>query len=154
MNIEERVIEAYRDGSEMGFIVESLNISYKQVKSILINLKESSRYKRTFTDDFKKIIAERDMNGVSRRQISLELEINANTVKKACEAFGQSLKERASSDNEYTKIDGVTNMSQCPHCKSKSINEVDVNTYYCMDCGDEFIFKGNYALKVNWEYVD
>lgn len=152
--LEQKVIDAYRDGSEIGYIIESFNISHKRVKSILLNLKESSRHKRTFTDDFKKIIAERDMNGISRRQISLELEINANTVKRACEAFGQSLKGRATSNNEYTKIDNVSDMSKCLSCGSKDFNEVDLNTYYCMKCGNEFIFKGDHALKVNWEYLD
>lgn len=162
-SLEERIIEAYRDGSELGYIVESFNIPYKRVKSILINLKESSRYKRTFTDEFKTIIAERDANGVSRRQISLELEINANTVKRACEQFGNSLKGRAVSDNEFTRIDGAKDMTVCPSCKSSKVNEVDVKTIYCMSCGDEFVFKSekidkdnynHYALKVNWEYLD
>src|SRR5690606_11006195 len=116
--------------NKLEYIIESLNITYKKVKQILINFKESNRYKRTFTDEFKKVIAERDMNGISRRQISLELEINANTVKRACEAFGQSLKGRVTSDNEYTKIDNVSDMSKCLLCGSKDLNEVDLNTYY------------------------
>lgn len=152
--LESKVIEMYRGGNKLEYIIESLNITYKKVKQILINFKESNRYKRTFTDEFKKVIAERDMNGISRRQISLELEINANTVKRACEAFGQSLKGRVTSDNEYTKIDNVSDMSKCLLCGSKDLNEVDLNTYYCMKCGNEFIFKGDHALKVNWEYLD
>lgn len=152
--LEDKVIEMYRNGNEVEYIIESLNITYKRVKQILIGLKESSRYKRTFTDEFKKIIAERDMNGISRRQISLELEINANTVKKACEKFGQTLKERASSDNEFTRIDGKFNLSECPLCKSKDVNKVDDNTIYCMSCGNEFIINKDHVLKVNWEYVE
>ena len=152
--LESKVIEMYREGNKLEYIIESLNITYKKVKQILINFKESNRHKRTFTDEFKKIIAERDMNGISRRQISLELEINANTIKKACEKFGQTFKERASSDNEFTRIDGEFDMSECVSCKSKNVNEVDDNTIYCMDCGSEFVFKKGYVLKVNWEYLD
>lgn len=152
--LEDRVIEMYRDGNKIECIIESLNITHKRVKQILIGLKESSRYKRTFTDEFKKIIAERDMNGISRRQISLELEINANTVKKACEKFSQTFKRRASSDNEFTRINGEFSLSECPLCKSKDVNEVDNNTIYCMSCGDEFIIKKDHALKVNWEYIE
>lgn len=153
-NIEEKIVEAYRDGSELGYIVEAFNIPYEEIKNILINLKESSRYKRTFTDEFKTIIAERDANGVSRRQISLELEINANTVKRACEQFGNSLKGRATSDNEFTKIDKVSDSNVCPSCESTKVNEVDINAIYCMSCGNEFILKKDHALKVNWEYLD
>lgn len=152
--LEDTVIEMYRDGNEIKYIIESLNITHKRVKQILIGMKESNRHKRTFTDEFKKIIAERDMNGISRRQISLELEINANTVRKACEKFGQTFKERASSDNEFTRIDGKFDLSECPSCKSKDVNEVEDNTIYCMSCGDEFIIKKDHALKINWEYVE
>lgn len=152
--LERKVIEMYRDGNRLENIAESLNITYKKVKQILINFKENNKYKRTFTDDFKKVIAERDMNGISRRQISLELEINVNTVKKACEKFGQTFKERTASNNEFTRIDGVFSLSECPLCNSADVNEVDDNTIYCMDCGNEFIIKKNHALKVNWEYLD
>lgn len=153
-SIEEKVVKAYRSGSEMGYIIESLNITYKRVKQILLNLKESNRHKRTFTDEFKRIIAERDMNGISRRQISLELEINANTVKRACEQFGQTFKDKATSDNQYTRLDGEFDMSECPTCKSKNVNEVDDNTTYCLECGGEHIFKKDHVLRVNWEFVE
>lgn len=153
-SIEERIIDAYRDGIEMGQIVESVNLSYKAVRDVLIQLKESNRHKRTFTDEFKKIIAERDVNGVSRRQISQELEINANTVKRACELFGQALKDIAPSGNEYTKLDGKFDIDSCPTCKSKDVNLVDEKTTYCMKCGNEHIFDGYSVLKVNWEHLE
>ena len=153
-NLEDRIINLYRDGSDIGYIVESLNVPYEKIKKTLIDLKESSRYKRTFTDEFKKIIAERDINGVSRRQISIELEINANTVKRACEAFGQSMKDRVDSDNEYTRIDGNLDKSICLSCNSSKVREVEQNVIYCMNCGNEYIFKDDHVLKVNWEYFD
>lgn len=153
-DIELEVLEAYRDGSDLGYIIENLNISHNKVKSILINLKESSRYKRTFTDEFKMMIAERDTNGVSRRQISLELEINANTVKRACEKFGQSFKEKATSDNEFTVMDRVYDMSKCPSCGNEKINKVDDKTTYCKKCGNEHVHNEDHTLKVNWEYLD
>lgn len=154
MKLEERIIEAYRDGSDLGYIVESFNISHEKIKSTLINLKENSRYKRTFADEFKKIIAERDMNGVSRRQISLELEINANTVKRACEQFGQARKEKAQPVNEFTKVTGTFRGDFCPTCKGKNVNEVEDKTIYCFDCGDEHELYEGYALRVNWEHID
>lgn len=153
-DLELKVLNAYQDGSDMGYIMECFNISHEKVKEILLSYRESNRHKRTFTDDFKRLIAERDINGISRRQISLELEINVSTVKKACEKFGQSLKDRATSDNLYTRIDREFDMSTCPSCGSKDVNEVDESTTFCKKCGNEHIHKSDYALKLNWEYLD
>jgi hypothetical protein len=151
---EETILEKYRNGSDIGYIVEKMNISPRLVKQTIIAFKEANRLKKSFTDEFKMLIAERDSNGVSRRQIASELEINANTVKKACEMFGQSNKEKASSENEYTKIEGKFPLTVCPSCKSKKVNVVDDNTTYCKDCGNEHIHNEDHALKINWEYVD
>jgi hypothetical protein len=151
---EETILEKYRNGSDIGYIVEKMNISPRLVKQTILAFKEANRLKKSFTDEFKMLIAERDSNGVSRRQIASELEINANTVKKACEMFGQSNKEKASSENEYTKIEGKFPLTVCPSCKSKKVNVVDDNTTYCKDCGNEHIHNKDHALKINWEYVD
>ena len=151
---EDKILQAYRNGSDLGYIVESFNVTHKQIKKILISYKEQNHVKRTFTEEFKKLIAERDMNGVARRQIANELDINVNTVKKACEQFGQSFKERASSENEFTKIEGEFSKDSCPSCSSKNVNEVEEDTIYCMDCGNEFIIKEDHILKVNWEYIE
>ena len=147
------IIDAYRDGSKLTYIAEQFNTSQEDIRSILLNLKELSRFKRTFTDEFKTIIAERDMSGISRRQISLELGINANTVKKACEQFGQPVKDRGSAPEEYDKILGNFK-SECPSCNSKDINNVDKSSIYCMACGDEHELRDGYALRVKWEYLD
>ncbi len=153
-SIKEKVITAYRDGSDLGYISTSLKISKDEIKNILINLKESNRFKRTFTDEFKRIISERDKNGVSRRQISLELEMNASTVKKACEQFGNSIKEKSLPYNEFTKIKGKFDKAKCPNCESRSVNNVGDNEIYCLNCGNEYIFKKDHIFRVNWEYLD
>lgn len=153
-DLRKRVLGAYQDGSEIPYIVECFSITYEEVKSILIDYKERNRYKRTFTDEFKELIAERDISGIARRQIAVELEINANTVKKACEKFGQALKEKATSENSYTEIYRDFDMTTCPSCDSKDINEVDEKTTFCMACGNEHIHNSDHALKVNWEYID
>lgn len=154
MNMEKMVIEAYRDGNDLKYMGEALGITYDEIKDILVGFKVNSKHGRTFTDEFKKIIAERDMNGISRRQISTELEINAHTVKKACEAFGQVRKEKAQPINEFTKIDGNFDGSKCPTCESKDVREVDEDTIYCFDCGNEHEIYDSYVLRVNWEHVD
>lgn len=148
------ILESYADGSHINVISESLNIDKSAIIDTLIQFKESSRFKKTFTDDFKKMIAERDINGVARRTIASELKLNAYTVKKACEQFGQSNKERASSENAYTRIEGNFSMDVCPSCNSKKVNEVDENTVYCLSCGSEYIHKEDHILKINWEYLE
>lgn len=152
--MNKEVLHAYRNGKDLTYIAKRFNTSTNEIKEILLDYKEASKYKRTFTDDFKRLIAERDMNDVSRRQIATELEINANTVKKACERFGQSLKEVAPSGNEYTKIEGNFDMNTCPSCLSDKVNEVAEFTTFCLSCGNEVIHKENHALKVNWEFLD
>ena len=152
--LEDKILNAYRNGSDLGYIIEKLNIPHKKVKQVIIGFKEANRLKKSFTDEFKMLIAERDSNGVSRRKIASELEINANTVKKACEAFGQAHKEKASSENEYTRINKTFPLTICPSCNSNNVNIVEDNTTYCKDCGNEHIHHQGYTLVVNWEYVE
>lgn len=153
-DLEKKVLQAYQDGSDLGYIVESLNIPYKKIKQILLNYKESNRYKRTFTDEFKRMIAERDINGVPRSTIAKELEMNVSTIQKACIAFGQAIKEKSASDNAYTKVNGSISDGKCPNCRSKKVNEVDENTIYCISCGNEFVEKADGLYKINWEFID
>lgn len=153
--LEKKVLSAYADGSPIGVIIESFNITHKKVVEILQGYRDESRLKKSFTDEFKKFIAERDSSGdITRSSIAQELGINANTVKKACEQFGQSSKERAVSNQAYTRIDGKFDMKSCPSCKSKRVNIVDDSTAYCKKCGSEHIHKEDHVLKVNFEYLE
>lgn len=158
MELEQRILDAYREGSDLGYIQQCFNLSEEEIRKVLINYKDRNHYKRTFTDDFKKLIAERDLNNVSRRQIISELSVSANTVKQACKQFGQLVKRYASSENEYTIVKGVHNLDCCPSCKNKRVNNVESiesqETVFCMNCHGEFFkLKGN-VYQVNWEYVD
>jgi transposase-like protein len=152
--LEQKILDAYRLGSDITYIVECFDISSKDLKSLLLRYKDSNRSGRTFTDEFKMMIAERDISGVARRRISVELEVNINTVKKSCEKFGQSLKDVATSENAYTRIEGSFDMSVCPSCHSRNVNEVDDKTTYCKSCGSECIHEEDYALSINWEYLE
>lgn len=149
-----KVLEAYAEGSPISLIAESFKLSEEQVKSVLIKHKEDSRFKRTFTDEFRRMIAERDINGVPRSTIASELELNVNTVKKACETFGQAIKEKATSDKAFTRIDGEFKLDTCPSCGSKRNNLVDDRTTYCMACDSEHEYYDGYVLKVNFEYIE
>ena len=148
------ILEAYADGSSMSYLAESFDITEEEVKAILITYKEESRFKKSFTDEFRKMIAERDINGVTRNAIAKELELNVNTVKKSCEAFGQAVKGKATSDNAFTRIDGEFIMGACLSCGSKKNNVVDDNTTYCMSCDSEFEYYDGYVLKINYEYLE
>jgi transposase-like protein len=152
--IEQKVLRAYADGSPLGLIAESFDIELKQVEEILNTYKEENRYKRTFTDEFKNMIAERDINGVARNLIAQELKLNANTVKKSCELFGQTLKEKATSENIFTRIDGDFSIDTCPSCNSKRNNIVDERTAFCMHCNSEHEYHDGYVMKVNFEHLE
>lgn len=152
--IEQKVIDAYSEGSPLSLIAESFKITEQLAKDILLKHKEGSRFKRTFTDEFRRMIAERDMNGVARSTIASELELNVNTIKKACEQFGQAVKEKATSDQAFTKIDGNFQLDTCPSCGSKRNNLVDDKTTYCVKCGTEHEYYDGYVLKINWEYLE
>lgn len=154
--LKQKILDAYADGSTLGLIVESFNITYSQLVATLIEFKEESRYKKTFTDEFKKMIAQRDLNGVARSTIASELQINANTVKKSCEKFGQALKDKNTSEKAFERIDGEFSMKECPNpkCKSKNVNIIEDNTTYCKDCGDEYIHNEDHVLRVAWEHLE
>lgn len=152
--IEQKVLEAYTDGSTLNLISESFNITIEEIENILINYKEKSKLNKSFTDEFKQMIAERDLNGVARSTIAKELKLNVNTIKKACELFGQAIKDKAPSDLAFTRIDGQFTMDTCPNCKSSRVNEVDDKTIYCKDCGNEFFEDDGVVYKVNWEYIE
>lgn len=161
MELNQRILEAYRDGSPLNFIQECFGVSKQYIKDILLDYKKRNRYKRTFTDEFKKMIAERDINGIPRRQIAHELNINISAVQNACKQFGQAVKERAFSDNTYTLVEGVHSLECCPSCGSKRVNEIESvawNTIttgiYCMACGDEHFMLDEEVYRVNWEYID
>jgi hypothetical protein len=151
---KQMVLEAYADGSPVGLIAESFKVTQVQVLELIRNHKEDSRFKRTFTDEFRRMIAERDMNGVARSAIASELELNVNTVKKACELFGQAIKEKATSDQAFTKISGDFKLHTCPSCGSKRNNLVDEKTTYCMTCDTEHEYHDGYVFKINYEYIE
>lgn len=151
----ENILEDYSDGKAIEMIAEGNGLDIEQILSVLIDYKEASRFKKTFNDDFKKLIAQRDINGVSRSEISRELQISAVTVKKSCTEFGQAVKEKSTSENEYTRMDGEFELSNCPSCGSAKNNLVDeLNTTYCMECNSEHEYYEGYVMKVNFEYID
>lgn len=152
----ENVIEDYAEGVSLEFIAFERSMTTQDVLMILRQYKEKCTVSRTFTDEFRIMIATRDLKeDLTRNSIAEDLQINPNTVKKACEAFGNAFKEKAQSAQEFTRTEGLFSFKECPSCKSKKVNKVDENTLYCMDCGDEHIFhfEEEYILKVNYEWL-
>jgi len=155
----DRILESYSSGDSIQVISEMLGLSEDNVIEELLKYKDESRTKNTFNDEFKKIVAERDINGASRSDIARELNINANTVKKACVKFGQAIKEKPSEESVYTRIDGEFTLDICPSCGSRKNNLVDEFTTFCMSCDSEHEYyegedgKG-YVLRINFEYIE
>lgn len=153
MKLLAKIINAYSEGSDINLIAECFNITEERVLEELRNFKEQSRFKRTFTDEFRIMIAERDMRNIPRSRVAEELQLNVATVKSACEKFGNALKEVASNDNVYSIVEGVTSIKTCPSCGNKKVNEIEsvygassvvVDGIYCMECGDEHFIVHNY----------
>lgn len=154
MNVHKAILEAYADGSPLKLMAESFNLTEEEIKDFLIKHKEDSRFKKSFTEEFRKMIAERDMSGVARNTIASELGLNVSTVKKSCEAYGQAVKGKASSENMYTRIDGEFDINICPSCNSKRNNLVEEGITFCRDCDSEHEYYEDHVLKVNFEYIE
>lgn len=148
------ILESYSDGSTIVAIAEKCNITEDEVIKALLKYKDDNKGGKSFTDEFKKIIALRDVNGVSRSEISKELNINISTVRKSCEKFGQAYKDKAVNDNMYIRIDGDFSMDRCPNCNSTKNNKVDDNITYCIDCGSEHEYYEGYINRINFEYLE
>ncbi|UGO50770.1 hypothetical protein PQE68_gp179 [Bacillus phage vB_BanS_Sophrita] len=144
MKLLAKIINAYSEGSDIKFISECFSITEERVLEELRNFKEQSRFKRTFTDEFRIMVAERDMRQIPRSRIAEELQLNVATVKSACEKFGNALKEVASNDNVYSIVEEVKDIKTCPTCGNKKVNEIEsvfgnsvVDGIFCLECGDE-----------------
>jgi ribosomal protein L37AE/L43A len=152
---EKSIINMYRKGFELEEIIHNNNVTYKQVTLLLLSLKKENKVNRRFNDYFRKIIAERDMNGVDRYKISKELGISNSTVKKSCEKFGRAIGKRINDDKKFIKIsDDKPDFDKCPLCRDSKVNILGDNCHYCLKCGEEFVVKKDGLYKINWEYID
>lgn len=153
--LKKRIVEAYADGSSITLMANSFDIMEEEILNVLRSYRDECKTSKSFTDEFKIMIAERDMNeDITRVSIANDLQIHSNTIKKSCEQFGQAVKDKSSTDNFYTRIEGTFNQEECPSCKSKRVNEVEEDVAHCMECGNEYMFYEDHVLKVNWEYLE
>ena len=152
--LKESVISRYSDGMSLQWISNNFDITIKEVKDILLEFKNDNKKGHNrilYKDELFMVVAERDLNGVSRRDIETELEINIATVRSACEKFGKGCKSKK---NPYIKVD-CKDLSKCPHCNSDKVNQVDEDglNVYCMDCGNEFFEEGEDFWMIDWSYI-
>lgn len=100
-----KAVQMYRDGEQMSEINKLLVPLGFTAKDFTANLLDNGTLKssngkskkkkqngKRLTEDLKKIISERDSNGVSRSEIIDELGINFVTVRRACEKYGSAKK--------------------------------------------------------------
>lgn len=153
-----KIIKMYSDGADLKVIAKSFNITTSEVKKHLIAYKLEEKFGNGFTDNFRKVIAERDLNGVARAQIARELSVTPITIRRACKKFGDTIKIKTSNDEQTMKLFGEYTLEECPECESRKINSVDDNIIYCLSCGNEYDFnkyeKHGYIEKVLWEFID
>lgn len=155
--MEEEIIFRYSKGAHIDIIAKELGINIAQIMEALAVFKLNNTRSGSFSDELKKVIAERDLNGVQRSMISKELMISQTTIRKCCKEFGDASKMKKDTSNAYLKIKGDFSQDICPECSSRHVNEVNELTIYCMNCGGEFVFNDlgeSHIFKILWMNID
>lgn len=156
--LENKILKHYRGGSEIELMSYVLNVDIDTILQTVRNYKEQSKYKNSYTIEFKTMIAERDMNGISRTSIKNELDIHENTIRKFCTKYGVAKKEtETESDEEYSYYSEGLLLDNCPKCNSRKLNiimEYNGEEKYCMDCSSQFKQVDNAIHILNWEYIN
>lgn len=158
-----KIIKHYTDGKSIGYIASATGLSEEEVLMMLRIFKSDSVEKlgNYYNDEIKKVIAKRDRNNVSRSKIAQELCLSVGFVGNACKKFGDNIKKKAKFPNQYTEIDNVNDLTKCPSCKSKTVNEIngyidDHNTIgiYCLKCNKEYFrfMNGEKIYLLNYEF--
>lgn len=156
--LQDKILSSYRGGSEIELISYVLNVDIDIILQTIRNYKKSSKHKNSYTVEFKTMIAERDMNGVSRTNIKNELDIHENTIRKFCQKYGVVKKEKETeSDELYTYYSEGLLLNSCPKCNGKKLNTVTEyfgEEKYCINCSSQFKQVGDSIHILNWEYID
>lgn len=116
---------------------------------------------KRLSEDLKKIIAQRDENGISRTDIFKELNLNFVTVRRACEKYGSSNKYngRISHRDTYEVVpfaikhieDGIT----CPICRGRANStEGSPDIFFCVKCLEEYTIRHEKLYRTRWENID
>lgn len=151
------------DGASIEDIADNVKASPEQVSDILKEYKNSQKVKGVYTEEFMKLIANRDRMNIQRNTIMKELNVSRTILIKSIKKYGFIKKiDNDASEEIIGKIDTANfEFKECPECSSKKINTIEtlhndatINGIYCIKCGNEFFSNRGYIYKVKWENVD
>ena len=158
----EILLELYQSGLSIKDIAFEMEESVDFVLTSLREYKASQKNKGQYSEELMRVIAKRDSHDIMRKDIMQELNVSRSFLSKSIEKFG-FLNKLNSLDGEevYKKVPKNFELTECPQCHSKKINEVNslykefpVKGIYCFDCGNEFFKRENEVYKVKWENID
>ena len=126
-----------------------------------ITVSETKKTGKRLSEDLKKLIAQRDGNGISRTEIFKELNLNFVTVRRACEKYGSANKYngRVSHRDIYEVVpfaikhvpDGIT----CPICRGRANStEGSPDIFFCVKCLEEYTIRHQKLYRTRWENID
>ena len=126
-----------------------------------VTVSETKKTGKRLSEDLKKLIAQRDGNGISRTEIFKELNLNFVTVRRACEKYGSANKYngRVSYRDIYEVVpfaikhvpDGIT----CPICRGRANStEGSPDIFFCVKCLEEYTIRHGKLYRTRWENID
>lgn len=126
-----------------------------------ITVNENKMTGKRLSENLKKLIAQRDSNGISRTEIFKELNLNFVTVRRACEKYGSANKYngRVSYRDIYEVVpftikhvpDGII----CPICRGRANStEGSPDIFFCVKCLEEYTIRHKKLYRTRWENID
>ena len=126
-----------------------------------ITVNENKMTGKRLSENLKKLIAQRDSNGISRTEIFKELNLNFVTVRRACEKYGSANKYngRVSYRDIYEVVpftikyvpDGII----CPICRGRANStECSPDIFFCVKCLEEYTIRHKKLYRTRWENID
>ena len=146
------ILKVYAYGYDVEFIAEDLDVSVEDILSFLRKFKTESKVNKRFTQEFKDIIGQRYMTGVSDFRIDQELSVGSQTSRRILKSIGlwdENRKRDLNKVDDFIVIDHK-DFNTCPECSSKKITDLtDIRlNSYCRDCGTEWYEDGPTGLEV------
>ena len=126
-----------------------------------ITVNENKMTGKRLSENLKKLIAQRDSNGISRTEIFKELNLNFVTVRRACEKYGSANKYngRVSYRDIYEvvpfAIKHVSDGIICPICRGRANStEGSPDIFFCVKCLEEYTIRHKKLYRTRWENID
>ena len=136
------ILKVYAYGYDVEYIAEDLDVSTEDILSFLREFKVASKVNKRFTQEFKDIIGQRYMTGVSDFRIDQELSVGSQTSRRILKSIGLWDENRK---RDLNKVDDFivinhNDFNTCPKCASEKIADLtDIcKNSYCKDCGTEW----------------